>query len=1203
MDSLSFEEVKVKWDVIFKDPLLSLSSLREKGYNGNICSQGLRSICWKLYLAYLPSLDTATWSLTLNKERQHYADLRQKYITSPATDNESDSNATDLSINNPLSLDQANPWQEYFKDTELRKIIKQDVERTFPENEYFRSTSAQNRLLDILFIYCKMNTDVSYRQGMHELLAPILWVVDNESLSSTNGYTMVNVEDATIRQALSADYVEHDTFALFSSLMKSAKVYYEYNDEVFNRRPVKRAGQSSDVNYARLIKEVQAEAAKLTPVVMKCNKIHDEYLRTIDLELYNHLKDLEIEPQLYGIRWIRLLFGREFPLNQVLILWDGMFAEDPTLRVVDFVCVALMLRIRDELLESDYAGCLSMLMRFPSINDVEVLVPQAIYLRDHLSSEGGNYIIQQNAIRLRKPTIPIQIPVQREREPNHIEGLVPDGFVHVTKNSAVILNKAILSAVGEVKKNVLRRPDGQYDHKKRQSTSDFPQRYAHSYQHTVHETESHQNSEDILKLKEQNRQMGIVVQRSINILEQEILVKTKSKEEVNAVDADKIEKNSDGTTSRSSFEYIAGNNNEEPNIPTSNEISILNVLHGLKHVRDVLNGSVKEFNPHILELTNNNAEDHDHWEVVDDGVSVVSMAGTEDETASVTKEVQTKQEKIVPTVNASKAPISESTPKKDVETPQSSSPPFSSFSSPLTDETSSQSTSLQQSNPLADQIKISDSVDEKPNLISTTQSRSSPRGVKPTSISLPKSKVKLNHADKRSVGTPKSSIASNSKYSWIVEGCTEDDDNSLFNPKRSSNVGISGLSSYSSERMNYGYLDRSIEDEDQFKKSNLTQRRSKNTERNRSESIGSVSSTNNLKKANNNVTPEIPVEDPLGSKEEVNAVDADKIEKNSDGTTSRSSFEYIAGNNNEEPNIPTSNEISILNVLHGLKHVRDVLNGSVKEFNPHILELTNNNAEDHDHWEVVDDGVSVVSMAGTEDETASVTKEVQTKQEKIVPTVNASKAPISESTPKKDVETPQSSSPPFSSFSSPLTDETSSQSTSLQQSNPLADQIKISDSVDEKPNLISTTQSRSSPRGVKPTSISLPKSKVKLNHADKRSVGTPKSSIASNSKYSWIVEGCTEDDDNSLFNPKRSSNVGISGLSSYSSERMNYGYLDRSIEDEDQFKKSNLTQRRSKNTERNRSESIGSVSSTNNLKKANNNVTPEIPVEDPLGVL
>src|SRR5436305_10808536 len=39
---------RAKWDIIFKDPLLSLTTLREKGVIGNICSQGLRSVCWKV---------------------------------------------------------------------------------------------------------------------------------------------------------------------------------------------------------------------------------------------------------------------------------------------------------------------------------------------------------------------------------------------------------------------------------------------------------------------------------------------------------------------------------------------------------------------------------------------------------------------------------------------------------------------------------------------------------------------------------------------------------------------------------------------------------------------------------------------------------------------------------------------------------------------------------------------------------------------------------------------------------------------------------------------------------------------------------------------------------------------------------------------------------------------------------------------------
>lgn len=45
-------------------------------------------------------------------------------------------------------------------------------------------------------------------------------------------------------------------------------------------------------------------------------------------------------------RWIRLLFGREFPFEQLLILWDTIFAFDPDLELIDLVCVAMLIRIR-----------------------------------------------------------------------------------------------------------------------------------------------------------------------------------------------------------------------------------------------------------------------------------------------------------------------------------------------------------------------------------------------------------------------------------------------------------------------------------------------------------------------------------------------------------------------------------------------------------------------------------------------------------------------------------------------------------------------------------------------------------------------------------------------------------------------------------------------------------------------------------------
>lgn len=45
-------------------------------------------------------------------------------------------------------------------------------------------------------------------------------------------------------------------------------------------------------------------------------------------------------------RWIRLLFGREFAFDDLLRLWDLLFAEDPALDLVDLVCVTMLLRIR-----------------------------------------------------------------------------------------------------------------------------------------------------------------------------------------------------------------------------------------------------------------------------------------------------------------------------------------------------------------------------------------------------------------------------------------------------------------------------------------------------------------------------------------------------------------------------------------------------------------------------------------------------------------------------------------------------------------------------------------------------------------------------------------------------------------------------------------------------------------------------------------
>jgi TBC1 domain family protein 5 len=47
-------------------------------------------------------------------------------------------------------------------------------------------------------------------------------------------------------------------------------------------------------------------------------------------------------------RWIRLIFTRELPFPCALRLWDAVFAEDPGLGILDYICVAMLLLIRNE---------------------------------------------------------------------------------------------------------------------------------------------------------------------------------------------------------------------------------------------------------------------------------------------------------------------------------------------------------------------------------------------------------------------------------------------------------------------------------------------------------------------------------------------------------------------------------------------------------------------------------------------------------------------------------------------------------------------------------------------------------------------------------------------------------------------------------------------------------------------------------------
>ncbi|KAJ6258396.1 LOW QUALITY PROTEIN: hypothetical protein Dda_6436 [Drechslerella dactyloides] len=434
---------------------LQAASLADINIARGLGHDALRSLLWKSLLL-CHKLDLTTVLAAVRKERAAYDDHRVQLLR-PLT---SEQDRERFAGSDPLADDESSPWTSLRADEQLRDEIQKDIDRTYPDNAFFRSADVQSTLSNVLFVWSRLHPDVSYRQGMHELAAPIYWVMHADALEASPDVSL-DEQGEVMTELLAGEYVEHDTFAIFQKIMLFAKSWYE-------------TGHGDD-------KAAGAVSAG-SPIVRKSEYIHEGLLGVVDPELAIHLDRLGVLPQIFLIRWIRLMFGREFSFDETLGLWDGIFVEDPTLQIVDYVCVAMLLRIRWKLLESDYPTALTILLReAPTARPPLTLLKDAIHLRDDLSPATASRLITQHTGRpptpydgvyVRAPTPLPQTPASRSpslspslspRSPgltavtslhlNNIESLMHDVASRMRDRSERWgVNKALREAMGEVKR-------------------------------------------------------------------------------------------------------------------------------------------------------------------------------------------------------------------------------------------------------------------------------------------------------------------------------------------------------------------------------------------------------------------------------------------------------------------------------------------------------------------------------------------------------------------------------------------------------------------------------------------------------------------------------------------------------------------------------------------------------------------------------
>ncbi|KAI1724120.1 rab-GTPase-TBC domain-containing protein [Ditylenchus destructor] len=392
--------------LLIQNQLIDTTSLRCACLYG--IPDQLRPLCWRLFLHFLPK-ERHLWASTLRQQRNHYDALVQSLLAVSKTNYASvDMEQSTVVDDHPLagacdSIDSRivhSEWINFFKDNEVLMQIDKDVKRLRPEIDFFQRRTAypkgqssytnlakriQSEKLSadvheinfsnksfienstangeqeiekgeaisegeelhwqvverILFIYAKLNPGVKYVQGMNEIVGPIYHVFAADSDPEW------------------AEWAEADTFYCFQNLMSEIKD-----------------------NFIRTLDNSNCGIESVL------SRFYERFQR-LDAPLYKHLaEDLGIRPQFYAFRWISLLLSQEFSLPDVIALWDTVFCSTNRLESVQFLCLAMLEHIRDELLSGDFSHNVRLLQNYPEV-DVSKLV---IYSAELMEANNTNPI-------------------------------------------------------------------------------------------------------------------------------------------------------------------------------------------------------------------------------------------------------------------------------------------------------------------------------------------------------------------------------------------------------------------------------------------------------------------------------------------------------------------------------------------------------------------------------------------------------------------------------------------------------------------------------------------------------------------------------------------------------------------------------------------------------------------------------------------
>ncbi|NXQ70022.1 TBC13 protein, partial [Quiscalus mexicanus] len=361
---------------------------------------GLRCLCWKILLNYLP-LEKALWSSLLKKQRDLYSQFLKEMIIQPgiAKANLGVSREDVTLEDHPLNPNPDSRWNTYFKDNEVLLQIDKDVRRLYPDMAFFQRPTDYPCLL----ILDPQNEFETLRRRVEQTTLKSQTVARNRSgvTNVSSGSPLKSTpsslsEYEVLPNGCEAHWEVVERILFIYAKLNPGIAYVQGMNEIvgplyytFATDPNSEWKEHAEADtffcFTNLMAEIRDNFIKSLDdsqcgITYKMEKVYST-LKEKDVELYLKLQEQNIKPQFFAFRWLTLLLSQEFLLPDVIRIWDSLFADDKRFDFLLLVCCAMLTLIRDQLLEGDFTLNMRLLQDYP-ISDVHLILKKAKELQD-----------------------------------------------------------------------------------------------------------------------------------------------------------------------------------------------------------------------------------------------------------------------------------------------------------------------------------------------------------------------------------------------------------------------------------------------------------------------------------------------------------------------------------------------------------------------------------------------------------------------------------------------------------------------------------------------------------------------------------------------------------------------------------------------------------------------------------------------------